>query len=758
MPRAKIAPDPRTGKGTSERLVRVPEAVRDTPSRRGYASVGLVPRDDLLARVQTSGADVIAIVAGAGYGKTTFLREMAERDPRPIAWLALDAADDDPAGLLADLATALNRIAPLDQGLLHRLTSSDPRMPTLRARELMRSFEGLGEPVLVVLDDVHHLTSPSALDIVASVVEHVPSGSSVALASRELPEISLPRLRASGRLLQFGDRDLAMGPVEAARLLRGLDLDLPEEAISLIVRRTEGWPVAIYLASRSIRGEKDPVEAASRFGGDDRLVADYVRDELLRAMPRVRLRFVRRTAILRRLTPGLCDAVTGSRRSAMVLADLERSNPLVEPVVREPDRYRYHQLFRDVLLSELRRIEPELVPELYLRAAAWSEANGEQEDAIYYAHAGGHVEEAARLVCSVYRSFMSTGRLQTVGRWLAWFDEDAMLAYPPLALATGWYHAIGGDADAVHWLRLAEAGAFDGPMPDGSASFDAGVALLRGALCLGGPAQMDADVELAAALGAPGSGWLALYRLFAGEAALLLGDTDRAKATFQEATELVGPNQPSAHVVLLSELAAIALEEGKWDEAGRWNDEARSLVASRGLAGAAAQPLTYAVSALVLARRGEPDLARKELVEAQKLRATSSHAIPSVSIRGRAMMARAYLALSDTDGARAVLREAREFQAHRPNIGTLADVLDELDAEIREARVSGMSGPTSLSAAELRVLVLLPTHLSFRQIGERLFVSSNTVKSHAMSIYHKLGVSSRSEAVERSAEFGLLDL
>jgi LuxR family maltose regulon positive regulatory protein len=440
------------------------------------------------------------------------------------------------------------------------------------------------------------------------------------------------------------------------------------------------------------------------------------------------------------------------------LAELGRSNPLVIPLVGEPDRYRYHQLFRDVLLSELLRLEPDLIPDLYRRAVAWCEANGIREDAVAYAQAGGHAQDAARIICSIYRLYVSTGRLHTVGRWLGWFDEEAVLGYPPLAVAIAWYHAFAGDGDPVRWLRIAEGCSFEGPLPDGSPSFEAAVALLRAALCLEGPERMDAAVALAAALGTSASGWRIVHHLLASEAALLLGETDRARATLREAVEFAGPAQAGGHVMVLSELAAIAAERGDWDEASRWIGLARSVATSQGLGDILLQPLMYAVSALVLARQGQPDLARKELVQAQKLRATSSFAIPSFSIRGRLMMARAYLALSDVEGARTVLVEARDFQGHRPNIGTLADALVGVEAEIHRARDSGMSGPTSLSAAELRVLALLPTHLSFRQIGERLFVSNNTVKSHAMSIYRKLGVSSRSEAVERSGELGLLDL
>ena len=186
--------------------------------------------------------------------------------------------------------------------------------------------------------------------------------------------------------------------------------------------------------------------------------------------------------------------------------------------------------------------------------------------------------------------------------------------------------------------------------------------------------------------------------------------------------------------------------------------EQQEVATGYGLGDILLQPLMFAVSALVLTRQSQPDLARKALVEAQKLRVNSSFAIPSASIRARSMMARAYLALSDVEGARTILAEARDFQTRRPDIGTLADDLDELENAIRQLRGQGRSGPESLSVAELRVLAFLPTYLSFRQIGERLFVSNNTVKSQAMSIYHKLGVSSRAEAVERAAELGFLDL
>ena len=700
----------------------------------------------------------MSVIAGPGYGKTTFLRAWAELDPRPTAWITLDDRDNDPAVLFADLAFALDRIDPSEHEALMRLAKLSSRAQAHRVRELMRSIDGLGEPAIIVLDDLHLVSNHVALDIVSALVERAPLDWTVALASRQTPELPLPRLRATGRLLELSDQDLAMDNDETAQVVRAAGLDLPDHTIALIQRRTEGWALAINLAMTSIRERDDPIDAVSVFGGDDRLISEYVWDELLRNLPKRHFRFMTRTAILHGLTPSLCDAVVGSKGSAALLAELERSNSLVMPLSGAAGEFRYHQLLRDVLLAELHRVEPDLVPELNRRAASWSEANDLPEDAIAYAQAASDVHRAARLVCSLTRRYLSLGRLPTLERWLSWFDENDLIAYPPLAIATAWCHAFIGDEDPVRWLRIAEDNSFEGRMPDGSSSYEAAVAMLRAALCPDGPHEMDADVARSAEMGRASNEWRVFHRLLAGEAALLLGEPERARALFHEAAEVASPAQAGGHAMALSELAAMSADAGEWDEADRWIRRAQEVATGYGLGDILLQPLMFAVSALVLTRQSQPDLARKALVEAQKLRVNSSSAIPSASIRARSMMARAYLALSDVEGARTILAEARDFQARRPDIGTLADDLDELENAIRRLRGQGRSGPESLSVAELRVLAFLPTYLSFRQIGERLFVSNNTVKSQAMSIYHKLGVSSRAEAVERAAELGFLDL
>ena len=133
-----------------------------------------------------------------------------------------------------------------------------------------------------------------------------------------------------------------------------------------------------------------------------------------------------------------------------------------------------------------------------------------------------------------------------------------------------------------------------------------------------------------------------------------------------------------------------------------------------------------------------------------------SYALPVASVQALLAMARAYIALGDQGGARAVLRQAGDIFKQRPELGNLPERADELRAKV-DTITTGALGASSLTTAELRLLPLLPTHLSFREIGERLFVSRHTVKTQVISIYRKLGASSRSETIDRMRELGMIE-
>jgi LuxR family maltose regulon positive regulatory protein len=547
-----------------------------------------------------------------------------------------------------------------------------------------------------------------------------------------------------------------MSPAEAGSLLAAARVKLPDGEVTELTRRTEGWPVALYLAALSIKAEP----AANRVGlnGRERFLADYLQSELLAHLPPERVAFLTRTAVLERLSGPLCDAVLGTAGSAEMLEGLERSNLLVIPLDRQRDWYRYHPLFRELLRGELERHEPELVRELTLRAARWCQDQGLVEAAIGYAMDVGDADLVARGVeqaaISVYRS----GRLATVQGWFDWFDDRGLIQhYPAVAVLGAWIQALGGHAAAAErWADAAERGSYEGLLPDGSASIAGWRALLRAKLCRHGVRQMRADAELALTLIPVGSLWRAPAQLLLGVAQLLAGDlgvADRAVATAVEVAQDSGATVAAS--VALAERAMLAIGRQDWRAAEALVAQARSVVASARLEACVTSLVVHAAGARVAIHHGDLDQAGQDLARAEQLRPLATHALPYYAVQARLELARAYLALTDLAAARGVLGEVEDLLRWRPDLGTLPQQASQLRSHLDHAR-GQVVGAAPLTTAELRLVPLLATHLSFREMGQRLYLSQHTVKSQAMSIYRKLGASSRAQAVQRVQEIDLL--
>ena len=288
------------------------------------------------------------------------------------------------------------------------------------------------------------LDNQQSLDAIVELALHLPTGSQLAVASRtELP-LPMARLRAQGDVVEVGVDELAMGTAEAEALLAGADVQLGEAELTELVERTEGWPVGLYLAALALRTEGTRRAAGLAFGGDDRLMADYLRSEVLSRLSPTTTQFLRRTAVLDRLSGPLCDAVLGAIGSRQVLESLEKSNLLLVPLDRRREWYRYHHLFQDLLRAELVRSEPELVPLLHDRAATWLEAHALPDLAIDHAQAAGDADRAARLVTRLAQRTYAAGRMGTALRWLGWFEENGLIyEYPQIAILG----ALGGGDD-----------------------------------------------------------------------------------------------------------------------------------------------------------------------------------------------------------------------------------------------------------------------------------------------------------------------
>ena len=360
---------------------------------------GTVRRSSLVERLARSGpCPVVSVVAPGGYGKTTLLSQWAESSGQAFAWVSVDEADNDPKVLLSYVAEALDAVEPIDERVFAALASPASSVPGSVVPRLGSAFSSMTSPVVLVLDDVHVLHNLECRAALSVLADHVPGGSQLAFAGRAQPPLRVARLRAEGKILEIGPRDLSFAREEASSLLRAAGVALGQEEMAELHDRTEGWPAGLYLAALYLREGGPLASAAVSFGGDDRLVSEYMESEFLSRISLRQRAFLTRTAVLERMCGPLCDAVLDVAGSAAILADLAGSNVLLVPLDRRGEWYRYHHLFRDMLLAELGRREPALMPVLRRRAAGWCLDNGLPEAALEYSMAAGDVDGAARLV------------------------------------------------------------------------------------------------------------------------------------------------------------------------------------------------------------------------------------------------------------------------------------------------------------------------------------------------------------------------
>jgi LuxR family transcriptional regulator, maltose regulon positive regulatory protein len=737
-------------------------AVETLPSKLAIPPLraGLVRRTALVSRLRTAPeARVLAIAAPAGYGKTTLLAEWAHRDARPFAWVSLDARDDDPVSFLTYVAAALSNVHAIDPSVFRAVAGGSDAIWSTAIPRLGAALAAITEPIVLVLDDVHELSHPDCVDALEPLAKHLKDGSQLVLSGHAEPGMPLARLRADRRLVEIGPVELALSDKEARSLLAAVGVRVTDEEAHELNGHVEGWAAGLHLAALVLKEADDP-DAIASFDGSDRFVVDYLRGEHLSRLKKRDVEFLTRTSILDRMSGPLCDELLGRNDSARRLAALEEANFFVVALDHHREWYRYHHLFREMLRSELERSEPELVTALHRRAASWCEQNGFPEAAIEHAAAGGDLDTLARLIGSLAMPFYRSGRVGTVERWFRWFDAPELLEhYPAVAAFGAWIHALRGRPDEAERFGYAvEHSEFEGLMPDGSASVESWAALVRALFCQRGVAEMRNDAELAFDQLSPSSFWRPAAYLLFGVSALLNGELEKAEEMLTATGEVaVGSGGIWSGVTARSELALLALDRGDLGEAERQLAAVRDLLEDQPVEDYAPVAIHLAASARLALATGHGATAREHLLAAMRLRPYLSRAIPWFAVQTLLELARSHLELADVDGARTLLREAQDVIQRKPDLGTLLQRARELSADLTNAVGDDHGWASTLTAAELRLLPLLTTHLSFREIAERLYVSRNTVKSQAISVYRKLDASSRSEAIERARQLGLVD-
>jgi len=715
-----------------------------------------VHRSPLIERlVRENHRPVVSVVAPAGYGKTTLLAQWAERNGRAFAWVSVDDRDNDPRVLLTYVARALDEVEPVGERVFEALASPVSSVPGSVVPRLGAAFGSMTVPVVLVLDDVHLLTNRECRAALSMLADHVPAGGRMVFAGRDIPPVPVSRLRAEGRITEIGPADLAVTRQEAAALLRAAGITLAEEDIAHLHRRTEGWAAGLYLVALSLREGGSLPDPAVSVGGADWFVSDYVKSELLARISGEQREFLMRASVLDQMCGALCEAALDQPGSAAALADLAGSNLLLVPLDRHKEWYRYHYLFRDMLRAELESREPAVVPVLRRRAAAWYERNGRPEEAVEYSIAAGDADTAARLAEKIWMNVYFT-KPATAERWLEWLEKrDAVKGHPVIAaMASLLYQMMGRPVESERWADVLDRWQFGDPDWPGDPASEGYAALVRCVHCRGGIEQMRADAEeyargmAAAGRVSPGAD---IYR---GVARVLSGDPQGADPCFQDAVSKgQAINRPEAVVLALSERSLIAMARDDWSAAEAFAGQARTAARQPGFE----QAVMWMVHARLAMHRGDAPAAGQALANAQRSRHLLNFTIPHLSVQALTGLARVHLALADLAGARTLMQGIDDVLRRRPGLGTLVGEAEALREQLASQRGSSAPGASALTAAELRLLPLLSTHLSFPEIAAELFLSRNTIKSQVLSIYRKLGASSRNGAVGRARELGLLE-
>jgi LuxR family maltose regulon positive regulatory protein len=720
---------------------------------------GSVARTTMVERLNGSASTpVVVVCAGAGYGKTTALAQWAASEgQRRSAWVSVDQHDNDPVVLLTYIAAAVDRLSALDPSVFDALASPGASVHANIVPRLGAALAGIDRAIALVLDDMHAIENPQCTDAVVALAGHLAEGSQLVLSTRDQLPLPLGLLRTRALLLEVGPDDLRMDEHEAGELLKAAEVDVCDADVAELVRRTEGWPAGLYLGALAARSAR-PGRVAGVLTGNDPFVADFLRSEFLGQLAPEDARFLIRTSILEQLSGPLCDAVLDSGGSSAMLESLVRSNRFMVALDRDRGWYRCHHLVREMLAAELASSEPELVPVLLGRAFDWCAANGQEVAAVGYGQAAADVDRVAATMERSIQPVFQSGRTATIEQWLDWLEAQGTLErYPAVAVIGAMFHAVSGrPTQADRWADAALHGGHEGPLLDGSSSIESWRALLRALRCEDGLEAMGADAALAVDTLAPQSTWRPAALALLGLSKLLTGFADEADDIFADATEEAGQlGAPDIAPIGLAARSVSAMARGEWARADELAERAVWTARHTRREDAAMNALVFAVAARTAQHGGRTASAHESVTRARRLLPHLTYGLPVVAALARLELAWTYLAFADHGGAGVMLREIDGILRRRPSLHTLEAQRDDLRSRLNTP-VSSAPGISALTTAELRVLPLLTTHLTFREIGERHHLSRYTVKSHAMSIYRKLAVTSRSAAVDRAREAGLL--
>lgn len=676
---------------------------------------------------KTLSPKLVLVSAPAGFGKSTIISNWVEQSGQPCSWLTLDPSDNDPARFWKYLLSALQNagISP-NAGMLHMLDIENVTLATTLINELV-DHSG---PVIMALDDFHHISEPSIHNAMQLLLDHMPEGVTLVLMTRADPPFSLGRLRAHGEMLELRAADLRFTLPETTDFLHNvMGLPLDNDKVVTLHRRTEGWPAGLHLAALAIRDHTDPVTFIEQFAGSHRYIVEYLTEEVISQQSDDVQRFLLETAILDRLHPSLCTAVTGRTDSDTMLQHLYQKNLFL--ITLDPTHlwYRYHHLFADLLRYRQRQqLATDLIRNLYERASDWYNHTGQTHEAVEYALRGAIYSKVARLIEDNWHHILHQGEINTMRRWLNVIPDHLIASSAPLNMAYCWLHYLGGATDKVEvWLTAAQQAWQTYKARDTVPQREA---------------------------------WLVIPSLIKTMSAIVALQRDNARAALelaQQALDLVPTDERVNHDLLIGSasyrLAQAHRQLGQFEEAiNTLLPVIEQLKRTDNVIG-----IVRGVHEAVQLYLALEQPATAQAVCEDSLDHLTQRGYARLPLIGLIHTAQAEISLCTNDATAAKMHlEKAQAVAGNSRYSPLLERIETLQSQLNAMTSQGSPLAELLTTREMEVLNLLSIGYSNQQIAEALVITEDTVKRHNTHIYGKLNVSNRTQAVLRAQELGLL--
>ena len=423
----------------------------------------LVPRPRLVDHINEGlHRELTLISAPAGFGKTTLVMEwLLDRDlysqSNRVGWFSIDETDNDPIQFFVYFCTALNRISGIQQNLcaavLALMKSPSPPPAETILSMVINEVASIDERIILILDDFHLINNQAIMKSLTFLLDNQPENFHLMITTREDPFFPLPRLRSRDQVTEIRAEDLRFTTIEVNEfLINVMELQLSDEESRALEIRTEGWITGLQLAAISLRGQKEPRNFIDRFSGNNRMVLDYLINEVVTQQPDEIRSFLLKTSILNRMSGPLCNAVTEEENGQKTLELLEHSNLFIIPLDNKRLWYRYHHLFADLLRQMLHRTAKDELNSLHQKAGEWFTRNGFPDQAIEHYFKAEDYHRAVHLIEEQADDCWKRGEHSKLQFWLDTLPGELLFSNPNLCVFQAWEQYANGQQDAAETI------------------------------------------------------------------------------------------------------------------------------------------------------------------------------------------------------------------------------------------------------------------------------------------------------------------